>query len=617
MKVSRTWWAVVAVLLACAAAPFVVRVEPPEPPGGWHVNVRWAPGVTDAHRADLEEQHGLIVLQPHAERTWVYRLRRSDADTIRALVTDPRVEDTHGIDRSAFRLVTPRITLIEHVTGERPDAVERLADAFSARGIAACLLAVVALLGLRRPSVRATLASRMPALSPGGLGLYRAALGVALIAIAITATELPETAFPRELHRSQDWFADWSWVHLVASRPSLDDWIVPACVVLLAAFSVGILARASYAASVALLTVHVLVALQHKSAHDWGLPLVTLWGLTLVPWHKGIGVLRRAGSGAENFGFAIWFPGLTIGLAFAAAAFAKLDSSGIAWIAGGAVKYHFIEDAYQAPTDWGLRIAANPSAAVAMSAGAILVESLFILNVFFRSPWVRAAFGVAGLALLAGFRLMQGIEWFPWWALFLAFVPWQPIARALFRDDRATVNANARIALHPRAAAVVAALVAVQIVASGYRIEAEPFISDYGMYSWTWPSRDAFDAQIARKYRRYGFRRWSAGGAGEDVTERFRAMPKAADLLADVVDHGMEGEGVAGDRRAALAALAAGYRDTFGEPAGRLLVVVDEQAFDWTRGRFYVKSDDRAVGILDVEAGEFTSGAGGFSMGTR
>ena len=601
----RTRWIVAALLLALAVAPFLVTVEPPAPPEGWHVNVRWAPSVDDTTRRQLESEYSLRLLQPNSERTFVYRLGNTSRDTIRALVQDARVEDTHGIDRARFAVPAPRVTLARRYLDEHEDRAEQLSGAVSWTNALVLVVALVAWRASRSPRVAAFLARGVPPLSSTGLGLYRFALGAALIAVVLKYNDLPDTPFPRELHRGVDWFADWNWVHTLATRPDVTSWITPISVVLLIAFAVGFCARPAYIAFLILLTAHVLVVLQHKSAHDWGLPLVALWGLAIVPWSKGLGAdlwrhPRR--TQAADYGFAVWFPGLMIGLAFLAAAYAKLDSSGLEWITGGAVKYHFIEDSRQAPTTWGLWVAARPSVAVAMSAAAMLIEASFILHVLFRQAWVRAAFGVAGLALLVGFRVLQGVVWTQWWVLFLCFVPWQAIAARLSRVKAPAAHGG--ISPLGRAAIVVATLmIVIQVFASAHRFEAEPFVSDYGMYSWTWPSRDAFDRQMARKYRQYRYHEWTASGPGDDISGSLDALPKARDVLADAVDRLRDGQALEDGQRQALEAIASAYRQAYGRSLDAVAVAVSEQAFDWSAGRFRVTSDNEQVGVLELGAG--------------
>jgi hypothetical protein len=269
------------------------------------------------------------------------------------------------------------------------------------------------------------------------------------------------------------------------------------------------------------------------------------------------------------------------------------------------VKYHFIEDARQAPTDWGLAVAAHEGAAVAMSAGALAIEALFILHIFVRSVWLRALFAVPGLLLLVGFRVLQGVLWTQWWLLFLCFVPWQALARLLFGSARTAIRREAAQPLGPAAATCVAVLAGIQLLASAQRFEAEPFISDYAMYSWTWPSREAFDDYLARKYRRYSYHMPDDPGVKGDLTSRLADLSKASDLLADTIDAARAGEPVGETRQHALAAVADAYRAAYGQPLTRVLVLLDEQAFDWTAGRFVMKSDDRPLGILHLATGTF------------
>ena len=67
------------------------------------VRVRWTPGVDDARRRELAERHTLVDESPAGapgERTWAYLLVDASPENVRRLVSDPQVEDTHGIDRS-------------------------------------------------------------------------------------------------------------------------------------------------------------------------------------------------------------------------------------------------------------------------------------------------------------------------------------------------------------------------------------------------------------------------------------------------------------------------------------------------------------------------------------
>ena len=142
-----------------------------------------------------------------------------------------------------------------------------------------------------------------------------------------------------------------------------------------------------------------------------------------------------------------------------AAAVSKFMESGVGWITTGAAKYHFLVDAHDAPTDWGLWVASHPTAAVLVSLGAVVLEGSFILHAFSHRWPARLIFGGCALLLLTGFWVFQGVFWHPWWVLMLVFVPWD------------TTNRPAR--LSSAQVAVVGALIVVQAWASLARVEME------------------------------------------------------------------------------------------------------------------------------------------------
>jgi hypothetical protein len=400
------------------------------------------------------------------------------------------------------------------------------------------------------------------------------------------------------------------WVHWLALHPEANSLVLTVALVALALFAAGVVPRVTYTIALAALTVRVFVVLQYRSAHDVGLPLVALWGLALVPWDAGLTLVpRHSGRRATDtaVGFAIWWPGAALGLALLAAAYAKLDTSGVGWMLGGAAKYHFVEDFQRAPTTWGLWIATQPGWSVAASCGAVVVEGLVLIHVFFRQWLARAAAGLAVLALLAGLYLLQGHFWPLWWGMLLAFVPWDVPGRMLSKSQIPNPESQVR-PVHsaiPRYAVVfVTALVCIQLFASARRVEVEPFVSDYGMYSWTWPSTDAFDRQISRKYRVYHYV-VASNGETLDITDRLRALPKAIDTLADAVDRLSEGGGLASSDRQALRTVGAMYQSAFSAPISELTVFRDEQAFDWQRGRFYQSANHEPTGTIDLSNGEF------------
>ena len=68
------------------------------------VNVRWAATVDDGARAQLEQRYRLAGPDPQGDRTFSYALTDRSLENISNLVRDPAIEDTHQIDRPAFRV---------------------------------------------------------------------------------------------------------------------------------------------------------------------------------------------------------------------------------------------------------------------------------------------------------------------------------------------------------------------------------------------------------------------------------------------------------------------------------------------------------------------------------
>jgi hypothetical protein len=78
--------------------------------GAAAVNVRWQV-VSEEQRLDREKQYGLRDGTPVEGTTWSYRLVNVSRSNIEALVRDPLVDDTSGIDRAKFAVVTDSIGL--------------------------------------------------------------------------------------------------------------------------------------------------------------------------------------------------------------------------------------------------------------------------------------------------------------------------------------------------------------------------------------------------------------------------------------------------------------------------------------------------------------------------
>lgn len=92
-------FAVVFTLAFCAALALLWATYEPA-----RVNVRWRDGTSSSDRAAVEAELRLTQPRQEDQRTWSYALSDASTDNIRRLVRDPRVEDTHHIDRDRFEL---------------------------------------------------------------------------------------------------------------------------------------------------------------------------------------------------------------------------------------------------------------------------------------------------------------------------------------------------------------------------------------------------------------------------------------------------------------------------------------------------------------------------------
>jgi hypothetical protein len=183
-----------------------------------------------------------------------------------------------------------------------------------------------------------------------------------------------------------------------------------------------------------------------------------------------------------------------LGLALAAAAAAKFMEGGVAWVLNGSVKYHVLTDIDQAPVDWGIRFALHPAMAIALSFGALAVESLMLPAAFAKQSGIRLAAALAAAALFAGFWAFHGLFWPWWWILLLAFAPWHRVypVRTLPSPPAPAAGAPAMIRLRHVQATVLVAAIAQQIAASAWALEVPPVLSAYDMYSKTYSSPEEY-----------------------------------------------------------------------------------------------------------------------------
>jgi hypothetical protein len=322
----------------------------------------------------------------------------------------------------------------------------------------------------------------------------RVVLGAGLV--MLLAREWP-AALPEALHRSYSPLADWAPIHAIAASQAAWNAVHGSALAAAAMFAIGFRARASYAALVALLLADRLAWLHVSGGHHWVCPMAILVSLLAIPWGASSSLdARRAARPAPGdersplYGLAVWAPAVVMGLAFCAAAYAKLSTSGLAWITGGAVRYHFVEDAEAAATTWGLWIASRPAVSIVFAAGAVALEAGWILGIVARRPGVRLAVGLAALSLFLGFYVFQGMLWLPW---VLCLAVWLPL------DGWRTLPSAP---LSGRPVAVAAGALAVQIAASASGVELEPLVSPYAMYSETYASTQDFEQKRRRKFQR-------------------------------------------------------------------------------------------------------------------
>ena len=144
-----------------------------------------------------------------------------------------------------------------------------------------------------------------------------------------------------------------------------------------------------------------------------------------------------------------------------------------------------------------------------------------------------------------------------------------------------------------------------QIGASALRFESEPLVSNFPMYSFTWPSREAFEDYLLEKTRRYELSTDSL--TAEELARRLRGVPKGTDVVDEALDSVVAGKAWAAETRTQVDAVLREYRARYGEPLGRVHVVRWETPFDWARGAFEQSARITREGTLDLESGTFTS----------
>ena len=483
------------------------------------VHVRWAPEIGAVRREALESRFCLTGREPLSGETFSYLLVDTSGSNIRALVTHPDVPDTHDLDRSAFEVAggAERVFVGTRL-GER-----RLLTAAAASRLlwyGAAMLAVLALLSFTAPGriswvvttawtaagrLWGVLYSRIPEVSAEGAAAFRIVFGAAVVIVftqmlepASVAPEAQPDRLPSLMRAAGRAFV---------TSPHYADWIGPWMAITGALFVAGAWTRLSFAAFTLGAIAWGVVYSMHSGHHPVSAMLVALICLLPSNWGDAWSVdallgRRRGGavvSGSSRdgidvvsgfsqtdpreYGYTAWIPGVVLGIALAAAAASKLNEGGIGWILNGTVKYHFVTDAANAPVDWGVRYAVVPGVAIALSFGAIAIESLVVVAALFGPPWARLLAAAAVIPMLTGFWLFQGVFWPSWWVLLLSFAPWHRL-RPAHGASQHVPRRGLRLR-HVQAAVLVAAA-GQQIAASVWHLEEPPIVSAYDMYSKTY-----------------------------------------------------------------------------------------------------------------------------------
>ncbi len=586
------------------------------------IGILWEAGISVSNRVVLEQRLQLVNATPIDSAAWAYDLTDTSSSNIAALLAHSWVLDTTFIDAETSSVVpNAPVGVTTTWIGDR-------IPLFKQRGVAKSLVvasaglttfaAILWLFGagyLRDPQM---LTRAIPSINAQTLGLYRIFFAFGL-AFVLSELRMAEWAAPGEIHPERAWLADWGGIRWVANQPQLVTWLERFTFGAIVAFAIGLATRLSYGIIVANLTLWTLVRLQHTGTHPWGVLLVTLWCLLAVRWGDGLSLDRTIRqwwqqrpdpeATGQAYGFAVWLPGLVLGSAMAASAFAKIYSSGLNWILGGAVKYHFVTDALNAPVDWGLWVASHHWVSVGASAFAVGMEGSLIVAIFLRSTAARMAIGAGSAALLLGFYFFQAEVWWAWWLLWASFfIPWdklssqffyRPWSRKRYADKAVDVlRPWADNPLSPVHYWVIFLVLALQLFASAFQIEQQPLFSNYPMYSSTYPSTASFDARASIQTP-YRFLKNSSENQS-DITTALEDTDLDG-TLRDILLRLGEGEQLTIDERERLNWIAASFQERSGESLEVVTLVKDELAFDWSTGQLYPKTRNKVVVSLDTE----------------
>jgi hypothetical protein len=430
----------------------------------------------------------------------------------------------------------------------------------------------------------AVLERGVPVASAEAAGLFRAVFIALVLIYALRSPVHPELLTAYELHAATGPYG--VLMRWLAAHAAMVPAVNTAVAVFGALAVIGMATRFSYVLFVAAFLVWASVFTLNTSLHAVA-PLATAL-VCLLParWGDGWSVdalLRRrapaAGEPSTRYGYAIWTPVFVFGVAFLMAAASKV-AAGPEWILNGSVKYHFLSDLEYAWVDWGVWLGRYHAVAVAMSAGAVLIEALAITAAFSTSDGYRLSLAALAAALFVGIALFQGVVWPGWWILLTGFLPWHRAGRTLALRPAGSFTATQR--------ATVCALVLLQLVVWSGTIEARPLLTPYDMYAQTYEDDEAYELAANLTYR-------AIGRTGTGELEDLRCA--LDDGTVRVISAAAEGDAIARARVAPI------LRTCLADRSDITAVTLhgDRPVFNWSSGRFEWKRDVDRVGPLSVE----------------
>ena len=433
--------------------------------------------------------------------------------------------------------------------------------------------------------MRQALARGIPVVSAETAAVFR----ILFMALVLLYVRQFPTSFPDQLPTDPTYAA--GVVRWLMSTPAVAQRLDAILTLSAVAVIVGVAARPAFFVFVAAFLGWGCVHTLNSSHHPISALSVALLGLVPARWSDAWSAdawIRRrmgraAGSPSRGYGYTVWLPGFVMGVAFAAAAWSKLEN-GAEWIVNGTIRYHFVTDLRDAFVTWGPRLTSIPGVAVAGSFAAVAIEATVVGAAFLKGWRVRAALGTAALGLLIGFALFQGVVWLGWWILLLGFLPW-----SLRKTDAQPPAPDRGIGIVQALAILL--IVAQQIVTTVRHVEIRPMFSTYDMYSTTYASAAEYEAKSNMVYRAVGIT-----AAGKHVPLEDCGM---SDNEAVVLVEAWRQTPRDPSRIAALTSCTAAAPDVV-----KIVLEGDKRIFDWERGDFYWKRKLSTLGPLEITPAE-------------